>query len=97
MLKFFLNNYFLENKYGKENIINADQEKILITWLKNNGIESAIEDCPPKNRKVYIGLRRDLRDDIKLCFCLLKTIIYFLEGRLDIPLEYKIGDIKNYK
>lgn len=36
---------------------------------------------PRSDFKVYIGLRRDLRDQIALCGAILQTIVYSVEGR----------------
>jgi hypothetical protein len=64
----------------------------LVDFCKNNGIEMKWEsgDGTPK---VCIGLRRDLRDHIMLCSAIVQTIIYCLEGQLDINDTYKVKGI----
>ena len=75
---------------AQENVFNAEQEKALTTFLTNNGIASATEDVDTANKKIYIGLRRDLRNNPEFCANLVQTIVWFLEGRLDSPASFKI-------
>ena len=81
---------------AQENVITSEHEKTLQSWLKTNKIESAIEDCISTDKKVYIGLRRDLRDNIELCAGLIQTVVNFVEGRLEIPVDYKFADVGVY-
>jgi len=40
-----------------------------------------------ENKRVYIGLRRDLRNNVKTCIAIIETIIYFLENKLKMDVE----------
>ena len=52
-----------------------------------------------KNKKndIYIGLRLDLRNYIVLSSCLLETLIYGLEGKLDIDVNFKILNVPEFE
>ena len=67
----------------------------LIEFCKNNNIELQWESGNG-TPKVCIGLRRDLRDHIMLCSALVQTIIYSLEGQLDINTDYKLKGIPDF-
>jgi hypothetical protein len=82
---------------GQESVVNAEQEKTLANFLKTNGIDSAMEDCDTKDRKVYIGLRFDVRQDAELAANLVQTFVYYLEGRLKLPADFKVGSIPTFK
>lgn len=79
-----------------DNIINEEQEKTLIGFLATNGISSLMEDIQPNNNKIYIGLRRDLRDNVKLCAALIKTFVYYLEGKMELPIDFKSNNIPSF-
>ena len=64
----------------------------LVDFCKNNGIELKWESGGG-TPKVCIGLRRDLRDHIMLCSAIVQTIVYCLEGQLDLNASYKIKGI----
>jgi hypothetical protein len=68
--------------------------KILVKLFQNNGIKISIasNDIDAKDC-VYIGLRRDVRDDIVLAGTLLQIIIYYFENRLVIDSSYKMPTI----
>ena len=83
---------------AQEAIINSEQEKAAISFLKSNGIDAEMEEVDTKKRQIYIGLRRDLRQDIKLSALLLQTLVYYFEGRIvDLPPDFKILGIPEYK
>src|SRR5579859_3233220 len=61
----------------------------LDAFFKKNGIDitfGPLEDETEDGTdyKVYIGLRRDVRNDLPLTCALLKTIIYFIEDKIEI-------------
>ncbi len=64
-------------------------------FFRNNGIEFDYESGGGTD-KVCIGLRRDLRDHTILCASILQTIVYCLEGRLDLKTNFKINGIPKF-
>jgi hypothetical protein len=82
---------------AQESTVNAEQEKAIIGFLKTNAIDCAMEDCETKDKKVYIGLRRDLRDNPELCGNFIQTFVYFLENRLELSADFKIAGIPSFK
>lgn len=81
---------------AQEAAISAEQEKTMTTFLANNGVDAAMEDVEANNKKIYIGIRRDMRENPELCARFVETFVYFLEGRLTIPVDFKLG-IQSYK
>ena len=69
-----------------------DRLSVLVEFCKANNIELKWESGGG-TPKVCIGLRRDLRDHVMLCSALVQTIIYCLEGQLDINSGYKVKGI----
>jgi len=65
---------------------------MLVDFCKNNNIELKWESGAG-TPKVCIGLRRDLRDHILLCSAILQTIVYCLEGQLNINGKERINGI----
>ncbi len=66
----------------------------LITFFRGNGIELRFHDEPKENnQKFWIGLRYDLRKDITISANIIQTIVYFLEGKLDLDAAFKIPSI----
>lgn len=82
---------------AQESTVNAEQEKAMVGFLTTNGVDAAMEDVKTSDKKVYIGLRRDMRDNIELCANLIQTFIYFLEGRLELPADFKVEGIPSFK
>lgn len=68
--------------------------KRLVKFFRSNGLNLEFSDLDGegKEKTIYIGLRTDLRDNIVLCACILQTIIYYLDGRLELR-DYKIVGI----
>lgn len=81
---------------AQDSLVTSEQEKTLTTFLKKNRIQIEFEDVNSSDRKIYIGIRRDLRDHVTLCSSLIQTIIYFLEKRLEIPDGYDFGSPQSY-
>ena len=77
-----------------DDAFDAEMEK-LIAFFQNNGIEFQWESGGG-TAKVCIGLRRDLRDHTVLCCSILQTIIYSLEGRLNLKTNFKIKGIPKF-
>ena len=80
-----------------ETILTQAQEKIMADWLTTNGIDCAVEDTELKNKKIYIGLRRDLRNHHDLCSRLIQTFVNFIEGEIDIDPKFKVENIPPFK
>lgn len=69
-------------------LMNAKANKLGITFAAFKKSRAAY--------KVHIGLRRDLRDHVPYCSAILQTIIYHLEGRLELKpedLRYQIPGV----
>jgi hypothetical protein len=81
---------------AQDSLVTSEQEKAITTFLKNSNIQVEFEDCNSNDKKIYIGIRRDIRDHIILSASLIQTIIYFFEGRLELPSDYKISGIPSF-
>lgn len=81
--------------------IGNHHKQILFKFFEINGIQIGFKDIKlEKDKKFWIGLRYDLRKDVTISANIIQTIIYFLEGKLDlkhnqivpgIPKIYKRG------
>ncbi len=67
----------------------------LVEFFENNNIHFVWESGGGV-AKVCIGLRRDLRNHVVLCSAILQTIVYALEGRLDVKSGFKIRGIPKF-
>ena len=93
----------LDNKRGedifisyKEELLNDEEvdNNIICLFLNKNHLKTKEEFEFYDNKfDIKIGLRYNLRKDVVFCSCLLQTIIYYLEGRLELDLNYKIPGI----
>lgn len=77
--------------------ISTNRFDFLTLLFNRNKIETNFELLNEEKDKVYIGLRRDLRDFPEFCAKLLQTIIYYLEGELKIRKNGKIPKIPKLK
>ncbi len=70
----------------------------LKSWFGTNGIDAEIDNQQAiyQNGRITIGIRRDLRDHVVFCACLIQTIIYAYEGRLTLT-NVKIPGIPSFK
>lgn len=78
---------------------NSADVKILSSiceFFKNNGIEMEFESEENQEKDFYVGIRKDLRKHILLSASILQTIIYGLEGRVDLKTNYKIPGIPKF-
>lgn len=81
---------------------NNEDQKLLRLFFRRNGIGVVFRhyDYEPNAEedimKVYVGLRIDLREDVLFCAAALQTIIYFMEKRLDLNVNYKIPGIPKF-
>ena len=87
----------IEYHYDKVDEHFTDKLEALIEFFKLNGIEIETYAEADNNGRVDIGLRKDLRAIVNrngkpmLASSILSTIIYALEGRIEIE------ELKNYK
>lgn len=66
----------------------------LINFFRGNGVELRFRDEEKEDsQKFWIGLRYDLRKDITISANIVQTVVYFLEGKLDLNIQYKIPGI----
>ena len=69
-------------------------------FLSANKIDINFEerdgDADNYDDKIYIGLRRDLRQHVILSSSILQTIIYTLEGRIELDKKYTIPGIPRF-
>lgn len=77
--------------------ISTDKFDFLTHLFNKNKIETNFEILNEERDKIYIGLRRDLREFPEFCSKLLLTIIYYLEGNLKIRKNSKIPQIPKLK
>lgn len=67
-------------------------EVLLREFFKNNKIDAEFRVDQKSN--LWIGLRKDVRKNTKLAVSILKTIIYYMEGRLKIRPTSKIPNVQ---
>ena len=80
-----------------------DNCAILQKFFAANGIalyfgdlDTSDMDEESTDYKIYIGIRRDIRENVPLAVAILKTIVYFLEGKLVLTATSKLGDIPKF-
>ena len=105
----FVNNYRIYGLKNEDNshllleynpnivAISTDKFDFLTYLFNHNKIDAKFEILNEGRDKIYIGLRRDLRDFPEFCAKLLQTIIYYLEGELKIRKNGKIPKIPKLK
>ena len=74
-------------------LVSTDKFDFLTHLFNQNKIETKFEILNEERDKIYIGLRRDLREFPEFCAKLLQTIIFYLEGNLKIRKNNKIPKI----
>ena len=92
-------NPLIQIEYHFDHVDEYFEEKLesLKEFFKSNNIEIDIYEQSDKKDRVYIGLRRDLRAIVNkngkpmLASSILSTIVYALEGRIDME------QLKKYK
>ena len=67
----------------------------LAQFFTRNDMKVVCVPNPEDNEhpRIRIGLRRDLRAHPILCSCILQTIVYYLEGKLELKAAFKIPGI----
>ena len=73
-----------------------DKLQVIIDWLKTQGIESDVEapNYDDESVRIYIGLRKDVRENIEFSAALIRTIVTFFEDALELTPESKIPEFK---
>jgi hypothetical protein len=78
-----------------EGEITSFHTNALVSFFKSNGIELRFHiDEKEEKKKFWIGLRHDLRkEEVNIAANIVQTIVYFLEGKLDLNLQFKIPSV----
>ncbi len=82
----------IEYQYG---VLGYSKSRILTDFFLKNGVK--VEVCEDQDREIKgfsIGLRRDLRENALFAATVLQTIVYYLEGRLELK-DFKFNLPKN--
>lgn len=75
--------------------IPEDRMAMLAHVLKKSGLE--VECYRDYDKGLAIGIRRDVREEVLYSAALLQTIIYYIEGRIDLPKSFRIPSDKKFK
>ena len=68
----------------------------LVEFFKLNKINIRFETINSNKPKLYIGLRKDIREHNGLCVAILQTIVHHLENRLNFKKDYKVAGIPKF-
>lgn len=80
------------------NIIGNYHRANLCRFFKYNGIRVRFTDDANTNKNlIWIGLRKDLRDDVQIATACVQTIVFYLEGKLNLEDSYKIPGIPSIR
>lgn len=82
-----------------------DRLTVLVEFFKAHGIQVDTYSESEDGNKVFVGMRRDLREHVNkngkpiLASAIVSTIIYCLEGRIDVDAlgKYKLPSIPNFQ
>jgi len=75
--------------------IPEDRVSVLSHVFKQSGLEV---DCyRDYDKGMAIGIRRDVREHVLYSSAILQTIIYYLEGRIELPKNFRIPYDKKFK
>lgn len=75
---------------------NEAQQKELIEFFKRQDCEVLIDN--PEEAEVTIGLRYDIREKPNFAAAIVRTIIFYLEGKMSLTKEFKVKlPMKNNK
>ncbi len=77
--------------------LKREQVEVLFNFFNNNGIKFKVGTFRDGKNQVYIGLRRDVRDNPKLCRAIVETIVYQLEDKLELNNEDKIKEVPKFE
>lgn len=63
----------------------------LSKFFLTNGIYLKFSDIDEEKKKTfYIGLRYDLRKDVTISTNIVQTVVYFLDGKIELNTSYKV-------
>ena len=95
--------YGLKKKINPPILISCDATKIdenfekqIKAFFKKNNLIVEIEDDEDDKNRIYIGLRNDVREYIVLTAAIIQTLIYAIEGKLELNSEYSIGKMPKF-
>lgn len=81
-------------RYGRDSIQEPKMANLHHVFKKSDFDADFYRDYP---KGVSIGLRRDVRENVQFASALLQTIIYYIEGKIDVPKTFRIPTIKKFK
>jgi len=92
------NNPLIHLSYNYDTVDETFDENLseLIGFFRNNGMEFEYESGGGEE-KICIGLRRDLRDHLLLTCSIVQTMIYCLEGRLDVDRKFQVAGLPKFR
>lgn len=88
------NNPPLLLRINRQNIP-EDRVALLVRVFKNSGLE--VHCYRDYDKGIAIGIRRDVREDVPYTSALIQTIIYYLEGRIDLPKDFVLPSKNKFK
>lgn len=68
---------------------NEAQQKELVEFFKGQDLELVIDQ--PEEAEVTIGLRHDVRETPRFAAAIVRTIVFFIEGKLSLDKEFKVA------
>lgn len=77
--------------------VNPEKLAKLSEFFKDNNIHFHAQELNDNKGIIYIGLRRDFREDKELCASALKTLIYHFEDKLEITPGVKLKNIPTFE
>ena len=92
------NNQPLEIEVGTK--VKADPIRRIAELFRASGLHGIVRPFHVKPNyprytpyTIYIGLRRDLREHVSFCACMIETIVLGMEGRVAIDAAFKIPNV----
>lgn len=82
---------FLSRNSGDCNAKMNERITTLMAFLSKNGLQTEADFT--SSHKIQIGLRRDVRLNLKYSAALVKTIVAYLEGVLTLKENFKLPEI----
>ena len=82
-------------RYNVDKHRQHDVEEDLKCFFRHNGIDVEMEHHNKEN--FLICLRKDIRENVLLASSLLQTIIYTLEGKLELDTDYKVTGLGKFQ
>lgn len=77
--------------------VSLPNPEVLVKLFGDNGIKVDLDKQDLESRAdIFIGIRRDVRENIILSGMLLQIIIYYFEGRLNLDPSYRFPSIPSF-